>query len=309
MVGRIMEIMSMLSRSGVPALIGFLALILVLGGVVQQSPILALDQQAGKGVGQPVEVPFRLTISKHLMVRARINGKGPFNFVLDTGAPALFFTEKVAERAGVAQQKDGWGVCDTFELEGGLQIPKAKVRIDTPFQLEGMNGMGLAGAEIHGLMGYNILAQYRITIDLAGDRMVWRRLDWEPKSPFGIVDKSDSSGQGGLEIIGGLMKGLGGVLGRKANPNLVSRGYAGVLLAQPSGEKLVKVEAVLPGSPAEKAGLKAGDHLVAVDGEPTTDAASFFAAISKAKKGQELRLKVDRAGAGQEIVLLLEGGI
>ena len=190
----------MLSRSGVPALIGFLALILVLGGVVQQSPVLALDQQAGKGVGQPVEVPFRLTISKHLMVRARINGKGPFNFVLDTGAPALFFTEKVAERAGVAQQKDGWGVCDTFELEGGLQIPKAKVRIDTPFQLEGMNGMGLAGAEIHGLMGYNILAQYRITIDLAGDRMVWRRLDWEPKSPFGIVDKSDSSGQGGLEI-------------------------------------------------------------------------------------------------------------
>jgi regulator of sigma E protease len=105
------------------------------------------------------------------------------------------------------------------------------------------------------------------------------------------------------------MKGLGGVLGRKANPNLVSRGFAGVLLAQPSGEKLVKVEAVLPGSPAEKAGLKAGDHLVAVDGEPTTDAASFFAAISKAKKGQELRLKVDRAGAGQEIVLLLEGGI
>ena len=59
MVGRIMEIVSMLSRSGVPALIGFLALILVLGGVVQQSPVLALDQQAGKGVGQPVEVPFR----------------------------------------------------------------------------------------------------------------------------------------------------------------------------------------------------------------------------------------------------------
>ena len=48
---------------------------------------------------------------------------------------------------------------------------------------------------------------------------------------------------------------------------------------------------------------------MAVDGEPTTDAASFFAAISKPKKGQELRLKVDRAGVGQEMVLLLEGGI
>ena len=36
------------------------------------------------------EVPYRLTAVKHIVVRAKINGKGPFNFILDTGAPALF---------------------------------------------------------------------------------------------------------------------------------------------------------------------------------------------------------------------------
>ena len=59
---------------------------------------VALDRSPA---GPAVDVPYRLTIPKHLMVRARINGKGPFNFILDTGAPALFFTEAVAKKAGV----------------------------------------------------------------------------------------------------------------------------------------------------------------------------------------------------------------
>ena len=33
------------------------------------------------------EVPYRLTAVKHIVVRAKINGKGPFNFILDTGRP------------------------------------------------------------------------------------------------------------------------------------------------------------------------------------------------------------------------------
>ena len=30
-----------------------------------------------------------MTTFQHVLVRAKINGKGPFNFILDTGAPAL----------------------------------------------------------------------------------------------------------------------------------------------------------------------------------------------------------------------------
>ena len=32
------------------------------------------------------EVPYRLTDTKHILVRVRINGKGPYNFIVDTGS-------------------------------------------------------------------------------------------------------------------------------------------------------------------------------------------------------------------------------
>ncbi len=44
---------------------------------------------------ESIEVPYRLTVPKHILVRAKINGKGPYNFILDTGAPALFVSTKV----------------------------------------------------------------------------------------------------------------------------------------------------------------------------------------------------------------------
>ena len=46
------------------------------------------------------EVPYRLTDTKHVMVRVKLNGKGPFNFIIDTGAPALILTEATAKKAG-----------------------------------------------------------------------------------------------------------------------------------------------------------------------------------------------------------------
>ena len=66
------------------------------------------------------EIPYKLTQPKHILVRAKINGKGPFNFIMDTGAPALFFTEAVAAKAGVKADEKGWGTCERLELEGGL---------------------------------------------------------------------------------------------------------------------------------------------------------------------------------------------
>jgi len=38
------------------------------------------------------EIPYKLTDTKHVMVRVKLNGKGPFNFILDTGAPALIIS-------------------------------------------------------------------------------------------------------------------------------------------------------------------------------------------------------------------------
>src|SRR5262249_16668938 len=96
-------------------------------------------------------VPYRLTDTHHIMVRVKINGKGPYNFIIDTGAPALYVRKDLSEKLGVKADKKGWGVFDRFEIEGGLAETKVKGRVETPFQLVGMNALGLPGVELHGI--------------------------------------------------------------------------------------------------------------------------------------------------------------
>ncbi len=207
------------------------------------------------------EVPYRLTIPKHVLVRAKINGKGPYNFILDTGAPALIVSTKVCEKLGVKPDNKGWGTFDRFEIEGGVVVPKAPVRIETPFQLEGMNGLGLAGTELHGLIGYNILARYRMKIDFTQDKMTWTELDFMPAPPKGI---GKGGGQGGLEVIGSIMKFAGALLGTKPNYDVTYRIFLGVTLAEENEAVIVK--SVLADGPAGKSGLKPGDKVIKFNG-------------------------------------------
>ena len=128
--------------------------------------------------GKRTEVPYRLTDTKHVMVRVKLNGKGPFNLILDTGAPAVFITKAVAKRAGVAVEDKGLSEFEKFEIEGGLVVPGAKGRVEDLFQLDGMNGMGLAGVELHGVIGYNVLARYRITYDFSAEKLTLPTTEW-----------------------------------------------------------------------------------------------------------------------------------
>jgi len=250
------------------------------------------------------QVPYKLTTVKHILIRAKINGKGPFNFILDTGAPALFMTEAVAKKAGVTADKTGWGMCDRFEIEGGVVVPKAKGRIETPFQLEGMNGMGLAGVELHGIIGYNILARYKITFDFDSDKLTFAELDFEPKGPMGL---GKGGAPGGLDTMGSLMKMVGELLGRKANPDLVLRGFIGVELMD--GTEYPSVKSVLASGPAGKTDLKAGDVITKVQGRTVTDSDDVNRFLSKAKPGESLKLTVQRGKETKEIVITVGEGL
>ena len=70
---------------------------------------VARADEPTKAEPKSVLVPYRLTVPKHVLIRAKINGKGPFNFILDTGAPAVFITTKLAEKVGVKARRQGLG--------------------------------------------------------------------------------------------------------------------------------------------------------------------------------------------------------
>jgi hypothetical protein len=254
-----------------------------------------------KPKAEPIEIPFRLTVPKHIMIRAKINNKGPFNFILDTGAPALFVATSVGDKLGVkADPKTGWTTFDRLEIEGGLVIEKAKGIVQTPFQLEGMNGMGLAGAELHGMIGYNIIARYRMEIDFTKDKMLWTPLDWTPELPMRAG--GGKGGAGGLEMMGGIMKGLGGLMGRKATPDYVLRPTLGIELGEEKGE-IVRVLGVLTDGPAHKAGLQKNDTIAKVKGRTVTNIADIERHLGKTKKGDKVELNIERGGEKKTITL------
>ena len=251
------------------------------------------------------QVPYQITKTHHILVRAKLNGKGPFNFIMDTGAPALFVATKVAKKAGVAPDKTGWGAFDKFEIEGGVRVAKAKGRIEDPFQLEGMNGLGLAGAELHGMIGYNLLARYRIELDLTRDKMTWTELDFDPPPPKGL--EGAKGGLPELNAMGAMLKMLGGFLGKRAKPEVVARGFLGLELAESNGQVMVK--RVLEKSPADGAGVKPGDRIARFNGEKVSDGAGLLKLAAALTAGTDVSLTVVHGDRQRDVTVKAGEGL
>jgi hypothetical protein len=252
------------------------------------------------------EVPYRLSTTKHIVLRAKIDGKGPFNFIMDTGAPALFVGTKPSAKLGVKPGKDGWGTFEKFEIEGGVVLDKAKGRIEDPFQLEGMNGLGLAGVELHGVIGYNILARYRMEIDFTKDKMTWTEIpDFNPTPPKGLEGAKGAAG--GLDAMGGAMKLLGGLMGKRPEPEIIVRGFLGAELSQ--GKGCMVVDRVQEKGPADKAGLKLGDRLLEFNGTKVNDLAGLLKTAREETAGKKVKLTVGRGEEVKEIVVTLGEGL
>ncbi len=231
-------------------------------------PGLADPPAATTGASKPGDVfhvPYRLANTEHLLVRAKLNGKGPYNFIMDTGAPALFVSAEVADKIGVKPAADGWGVFDRLEVEGGAVLEKARARIESPAQLKGMNQMGLAGVRIDGVFGFNLLANFRIEIDLTHPKMIWTRqkaVDLVPLTAKEIAAAKAVPTEGVTQMEN-LTKMAGALFAQKTPLAPVPRGFFGMEFV-PTKTDTAQVAAVLPGSPAARAGIKVGDKITAL---------------------------------------------
>ncbi|MGE3175187.1 MAG: PDZ domain-containing protein [Planctomycetota bacterium] len=76
-------------------------------------------------------------------------------------------------------------------------------------------------------------------------------------------------------------------------------GWLGIYLDGDSDRP--RVLEVVPGSPAERAGLAAGDLIVALDGAATTTREAFVDAVRACKAGQKIRLRIERDGKEREL--------
>ncbi|HLK60385.1 MAG TPA: PDZ domain-containing protein [Chthonomonadaceae bacterium] len=232
-----------------------LALLLVQGE--QPPPPPAVTHK----VEQPYHIPYRLADTQHILVRAKINGKGPYTFIMDTGAPELFFARDTAQKMGITADKNSEATLNRVEIEGGAVVEKLKARIADPSQLVGMNALGVADTRIEGVLGYNVLARFRIELDLTHSKMLWTRLDYTPPA----IDADMQAGgkpltpSANYQAMENMNKMVGAMFPKKGETQTLTRGFFGIEF-DAGGEQL-RIKAVLHGSPAASAGLKPGDLL------------------------------------------------
>ena len=139
----------------------------------------------------------------------------------------MILNTDVGKKLGLMPGKDRFVALDRVDIEGGAVLEKFPCLIETPFQLEGMNGMGLAGGELHGILGYTVLAKFRMEIDFTRDKMVWTPLAYDPPPPARLAGKP-GAGQAGLEMLGSIIKFMGFLTGGNKTPENVIRGFVGV---------------------------------------------------------------------------------
>lgn len=285
---------------------------------MRRLPILALfvataavasDAPAESPVGSTFQVPYHLTLTNHYLVRVRINGKGPFNFLVDTGAPALYVGTEAARKIDLAPSRTSyWTEIDRFDIEGGAVLKHLKARVEDPFQLIGMNEMGLPGARIDGILGFTVLARFRMEFDPTKDRLTWTRLNYEPKEPP-VPNRADRELPPELQmmnLMGPLAKFLGLFL-KQPEEQLHPRGFLGFLVQEADGQ--ARVAHVLPDTPAAKAGLKPGDRLLKLNGDDVSSFTEAWKAIAQVKSGQEVTLAVKRGPGKMELTLTAGEGL
>jgi hypothetical protein len=279
----------------------------------------ARDPQTGKSF----RVPYRLTDTNHFLVRVRINGKGPFNFLVDSGAPALFVATETAKKVGLQPVDDAafWTPIDRLEIEGGARLSNVKARVEDPFQLVGMNALGLPGATIDGILGFTILGRFRLEIDLTDDRMTWTRLDYTPREPPVPRTKAGEKAEAPLGVkamnaLGPLAKGMAFLMGKQPEEQLRLRGFLGVEWSAPApgpggtDAAGLKVRRVLDGSPAVRAGLQADDLVRRIDGKAIGSLKAARAILSDVRPGDAVTLLIRRGpGPGAvEKTIVIEAG-
>ena len=264
--------------------------------LIGMAPVPAPRQQ--NEPNPPATVPFELVASNHMVVRAKVNGKGPYRLVFDLGAPVTLLGNRAAEESG-AIAKDapksflmamrGEGEIQSLEI-GDLEAKNLPVIVMDHPTLKALGGF--LGRPLDGIMGFTFFARYRTTIDYQAKTMTFTPVDFAVRNL--IKDLPDR--MAGPKIA--------------KNRVLAPAGLWGLAMGDAAEDGSgVLVRSVRSGSAAEAAGLRPGDLVTTLDGRWTTSVADVFAAASGVPAGRDAEVVLLRDGQEVRSTVRPVGGI
>jgi membrane-associated protease RseP (regulator of RpoE activity) len=257
----------------------------------------------------PVTVPIEMLeqgkfFSGHFAVKVKVNGKGPYRLIFDTGAPVILLSRKVGTEAGLLGGKGkkappGGGLLlmpgitsvDSLDVGGVTAKDVAAVVMDHPTVQAISEGFG----PIDGLVGFPFFARYKTAIDYQAKTLTLTPNGFKPADTMQNMMKTMTDASAG---------------GKPKPKILVPAGQWGLRVEKPADDEDegVNVAEVLADSAAAKAGLKAGDRLLTLDGRWTDSIADVFHAAAAIKPSQTVEAVVKRDGKKMAVTVAPAAG-
>jgi hypothetical protein len=267
--------------------IGLVGLLVVAGAAVGEEP--------KKPAAAPVTIPFEILRSKHIAVKAMINGKGPYRLIFDTGAPILLINTKTARASGMIDKNATRPLFSIFNTLGSAKVKSfelgdAKIENTAAAVMDHptIEVISRVVGPIEGLVGFSYFARYKLTIDYQTKQMTLT------PSGYKVNEAELDPDEMGRKLIEG----------RSSDRRVLAPAAQWGFLPNKDTadeEAGVVVKEVFAGSAAAAAGFKPGDRLLTLDGRWTDSVADTYQAAGFVKPGTAVKAVVRRDG--KEIVL------
>ncbi|MCI0680836.1 MAG: retroviral-like aspartic protease family protein [Gemmataceae bacterium] len=251
---------------------------------------------------KPATVPFELLKSQHMAVQVKVNGKGPFRLIFDTGAPVTLISNKVAKAGKVFPEKFRASPFAFFGSQGQFKIKELEMGELKVANVDAMvmdhptvGALASALGPIDGIVGFNVFAKHRTTIDYQAKAMTFVPVDFQP-----------------VDMMSKMMKIMLASRADKEKSRILSpAGLLGLRVdkkADDDGDGVTVAE-VFAGSAAAAGGLKAGDRLLTLDGRWTDSVADCYFAASRLRPGASVRAEIVRDGKKMDVRIVVKQGV
>lgn len=254
----------------------------------------ALPAPAETAASKPVTVPFDLLLTKHMVIQVKINGKGPYRVIFDTGAPVSLINSKTAREVGLLPKNASTPLFSLFgpavqTTMKTLELATLKAHsvpvivMDHPT----VEVLSRALGPVEGIIGFPFFARYRVTLDYQAKQLTFAPSRFEPTDTLQTLMATLLAGE------------------KPAAKRLAPAALWGFSVdKKPDDEGAgVVIKEVLPGSAADKAGFRVGDRLLSLDGRWTDSVADCYAAAGYVQPGTEVRVVLSREGNVSELTV------
>lgn len=256
--------------------------------------------EAKKEPAKKIVVPFELIKTQHMVVNVKVNGKGPYRMVFDTGAPDSLVSNKIAKEAELFTKDFKKPLFAPFGNMGQVKLKeielgdlKAENLSATVMDHPTIKAVASVVGPLEGILGFTFYARYKMSIDYEKKLMTFEPGEYVPA--------------------GNVMEAMvAKMMAPKTGPAVLApAGILGIKVEKSKSDEAagVTIKEVMAGTPAATAGFKEGDRLLTLDGRWTDSIADTYAAAALLRPGTAAIAQVQRGKEKLQLKVTIRAGL